>query len=123
MSRSGVAMLVAVFAIASCSYGATDTAALTHGGDASHGRALIRSYGCGACHSVPGVRGARATVGPNLQGFASRAYVGGVLPNTPENLMRWLQDPQAVDEKTAMPDLDVSVRDARDIAAYLYTLR
>jgi cytochrome c1 len=62
-------------------------------------------------------------VGPNLQGIASRAYIAGVLPNTPDNMVRWIQNPQAVDEKTAMPNVGVSSRDARDIAAYLYTLK
>ena len=111
------------FATASCSYGDADAAALTHGGDAERGKALMRAYGCGTCHTIPGVRGANATVGPDLAGIANRAYVGGVLPNTPENLMRWIQNPQAADEKSAMPNLGVSETDARHLAAYLYTLR
>jgi len=116
-------LALTVLALGACSHGEADAAALTHGGDASRGKSLIRAYGCGSCHTIPGVRGAKAIVGPNLQGVASRAYVGGVVPNTPENLMRWLQNPQAIDDKTAMPNLDVSANDARDIAAYLYTLK
>ena len=55
--------------------------------------------------------------------FARRAYIAGQLPNQPENLIRWLVDPQAIEPGTAMPDLDVTPELARDIAAYLYTLR
>jgi cytochrome c1 len=83
----------------------------------------MRAYGCGACHTIPGVRGATAIVGPNLSGIASRSYIAGVLANTPENLVAWIQNPQAIDNKTAMPNLRVGARDAADIAAYLYRLR
>jgi cytochrome c1 len=62
-------------------------------------------------------------VGPPLAGVGGRAYIGGVLTNTPEHMVRWIVDPQAVDSLTAMPLLGVSAPEARDIAAYLYTLR
>lgn len=90
------------------------------GGDPAHGRALIQQYGCGSCHSIPDVPGARGTVGPALTGIPSRMYIGGVLTHTPENLVRWITDPKGVDEKTAMPDLGVTPEEARHIAAYLY---
>jgi cytochrome c2 len=93
------------------------------GGDAERGRELIRSYGCGTCHSIPGVTGASGLVGPPLGGIASRSYIGGVLPNAPDNMLRWLHDPRAVDPLTAMPNVGVTASDARHIAAYLYTLR
>jgi cytochrome c2 len=80
-------------------------------------------YGCGACHTIPRVAGAKSTVGPDLHGIAGRAYIAGVLPNTPENMMRWLMNPPAVDDKTAMPNLHIPAVEARDMAAYLYTLR
>jgi cytochrome c1 len=38
-------------------------------------------------------------------------------------MIRWIQNPQAVDQKTAMPNLGVTDAEARDVAAYLYTLR
>jgi len=91
--------------------------------DAGRGRAAIRRYGCGSCHSIPGITGADGLVGPPLGQIASRVYIAGVLPNEPENMIRWIQNPPAVDEKTAMPNMGVTARDARDIAAYLYTLR
>jgi cytochrome c2 len=95
---------------------------MTRGGEPTRGHALIQQYGCGSCHVIPGVRGANGSVGPSLAAFRERAYVGGVLPHTTENLLRWLQDPPAVDSLTAMPNLGVSERDARHIAAYLYAL-
>jgi cytochrome c len=92
-------------------------------GDAERGRALIQAYGCGACHTIPGVEGARAVVGPPLWGIADRAYIGGVVPNTEADMIRWLQNPQAITPRTVMPNMGVTEADARDIAAYLSTLR
>jgi len=80
-------------------------------------------YGCGACHVIPGVTGATGMVGPPLDGWSRRVYIAGNLANTPENLVRWIRYPQAVEPGTAMPDLGVNEADARDIAAYLYSLR
>jgi cytochrome c2 len=113
---------LALVALAACRDSDAATYALT-GGRASRGPALMRAYGCGACHTIPGVRGANAVVGPSLSGIASRSYVAGVVANTPENLVAWIQNPQAIDDKTAMPNLRVGPRDAADIAAYLYTLK
>ena len=76
-----------------------------------------------SCHTIPAVTQARGQVGPPLAGIARRAYLGGILPNTPENMVLWLRHPQKVDPKSAMPDLGVSEPEARDMAAYLYTLR
>ncbi len=46
-------------------------------------------------------------------------YLAGVLPNTPENMARWIREPQTVKPGDAMPDLGVSERDARDMTAFL----
>lgn len=91
-------------------------------GNPSRGAALISWYGCGACHSIPGVPGANAMVGPPLDQFAERGYVAGMLRNTPDNLIRWIRDPQKIVPGNAMPALGIDSRDAHDIAAYLYTL-
>lgn len=90
--------------------------------DAQRGRKVIERYGCVACHVIPGVRGPASSVGPPLAHMAARAYVGGVLPNTPDNLVRWLRDPPAADPRTAMPDMGLDAAEAKDVAAYLYTL-
>ncbi len=93
------------------------------GGEPAQGQAAIRRYGCSTCHSIPGIEGAHGQVGPSLEGIASRAYLAGKLPNTPENMIKWIREPQEVQPGTAMPELGVTVQDGRDIAAYLYTLR
>jgi len=97
--------------------------ALTHGGDPVAGREELARSSCGGCHQIPGVRGASGKVGPPLTGFSGRAYIGGRLQNTPPNLMAWIIDPHAVDPQSAMPPTGVSRDQARDMAAYLYTLR
>ena len=91
-----------------------------NGSDAERGRLLLRQYGCGSCHSIPGVAAATANVGPPLEGVAHRVYLGGVLPNTPENMASWIRDPQRYDPLTAMPDMQVPEQEARDMVAYLY---
>ena len=91
-------------------------------GDPSRGAALISWYGCGACHTVPGIAGANSLVGPPLTHFAQRGYVAGMLRNTPDNLVRWIRNPQKIVPGNAMPALGIDSRDAHDIAAYLYTI-
>jgi cytochrome c len=93
------------------------------GGVPSRGKDVIRRYGCSSCHTIPGVEGARGQVGPSLEGIASRAYLAGKLPNTPENMIKWIREPQEVQPGTAMPELGVTEQDGKDIAAYLYTLQ
>ena len=92
-----------------------------NGGDAERGRLMLESHGCGGCHSISGIRGATGNVGPPLRDFAQRMYIGGQLPNTPENLIAWLRDPQHYAPGTAMPNLNIAEPAARDMAAYLYT--
>jgi cytochrome c2 len=92
------------------------------GGDPARGAEVISRAGCGACHVIPGIRSARGVVGPGLDGFATRTFVAGELPNTPENLVQWILNPRAVEPYTAMPVLGLSAGQARDAAAYLYTL-
>jgi cytochrome c1 len=89
------------------------------GARASRAPAEIDRYGCGACHTIRGVSGANADVGPSLAGFAQRRYIAGRLANTPTNLVAWIRNPQLIDPGNVMPELGVTPRDARDIAAYL----
>lgn len=91
-------------------------------GDPERGAVLIADYGCGSCHTIPGIGGADALVGPPLDHFSRRGYIAGQLRNSPDNLTRWIRDPQEVEPGTAMPDLGITTAEARDIAAYLYTL-
>lgn len=92
------------------------------GGDIEQGRQLLRDYGCGACHTIPGVEGADAHVGPPLTNWTQRSYVSGTLPNTLDNLVIWIMNPQQIDADTAMPALGVGEQEALDMSAYLYSL-
>jgi cytochrome c2 len=96
-------------------------AAATVGGDPRRGEAMFIQYGCGSCHAVKNVRTATGMVGPPLDGIALRVIIAGHLSNTPENMEKWIRDPQQVSPGTAMPDLNVGAQDARDITAFLYT--
>jgi mono/diheme cytochrome c family protein len=91
-------------------------------GNVEAGRRALGQYLCATCHQIPGVTGANNHVGPPLNGIATRRYIGGIIANNPENMVRWLMDPQQFDPLSAMPALGVSDKDARDIAAFLYTL-
>jgi cytochrome c len=93
------------------------------GGDPQAGRAALAEKPCGGCHQIPGVQGAAGKVGPPLTGFSGRIYIAGRLNNTPDNLTAWIMNPHAVDPQNAMPQTGVSPQEARDMAAYLYTLR
>lgn len=97
--------------------------ALTGGGEVEAGRQAIAGHGCGGCHQIPGVQGARGKVGPSLKGFAARPYIAGRVTNAPEPLIQWVFNPYAIDPKTAMPPSGLTPDEARDVAAYLYTLR
>jgi cytochrome c1 len=93
------------------------------GGNASAGAVIIAQKGCGSCHTIPGIRGARGLVGPPLLYFSRRTMIAGELPNTPENLVSWIRSPQSVEANTAMPNLGLTDKEARNVTAYLYTLR
>ena len=91
--------------------------------NAHRGAMLIAQLGCGACHSIPGIENARGLVGPPLDNIGERTFIAGLLPNTPGNMVRWLKAPQSVVPGNAMPNMELSDRDAEDITAYLDTLR
>jgi len=94
-----------------------------HSVAANRGRDHMEYYGCGSCHTIPGIPGARATVGPPLDRMGVRTYIAGTLPNSPQDLARWIQHPQKVRPGTAMPELGVTSSDAEEIAQYLDDLR
>ena len=89
-------------------------------GDRENGRLLLRQFGCGQCHRIPGVAAAQGDNGPPLGMLRERVYLGGVLPNTPANLALWIRDPARYDPRTTMPSLGVTAEQARDMAAYLW---
>ncbi len=93
------------------------------GADPARGKVLIGRIGCGSCHLIPGVDGANGLVGPSLAHMSRRTIIAGFLPNTSDNMVRWLRTPQSVLPGNAMPNMEIDDHDARDVAAYLYTLR
>ena len=92
------------------------------GASVARGRDLMTEYGCHTCHTIPGVRAANGAVAPPLDFFSRRSFIAGELPNTFDNLVLWLRNPVQVEPGTAMPVLGITEEQARDIAAYLYTL-
>lgn len=121
-----VVALVVMCVVAACgdgdTSGSTTGEPVLSGADADAGRHHIESYGCGSCHDIPGVQGADAQIAPPLGSWSDRSYIAGALPNEPENLVRWIMNPQAVEPGTAMPNLEIDRAEARDIAEYLLSL-
>jgi cytochrome c1 len=93
------------------------------GGDPKSGAVVITREGCGSCHEIPGVVDADGQAGPPLAHFARRTIIAGILPNTPSNLVLWLTTPQAVVPGNAMPNMGLTDSQAKDVAAYLYTIK
>jgi cytochrome c1 len=91
-------------------------------GSPARGRALVVAYGCASCHEIPGAA-PLGLVGPSLDHIATRAYIAGKFTNEPIELQAWIRDPPRMKPGTAMPNLGVTDRDARDITAYLRTLK
>lgn len=113
---------IAVGSLSSCTSSRIEAATKATGGNPRLGREKISRYGCPACHEIPGIRTATGRVGPPLDHVAGRTFLAGEVPNTPENMIRWIQQPRAIEPNTAMPDMGVTDQDARDITAYLYSL-
>jgi len=93
-----------------------------YSGDPARGKNLIVTYGCTSCHDIHDTA-PRGRVGPPLDGIASRSYIAGRFANDEIWMTLWLQYPQELIPGNAMPDLKVGERDARDLSAYLATLR
>jgi mono/diheme cytochrome c family protein len=88
--------------------------------DPDRGRQAILSAGCGACHSIPGIRWPRGKSASALEGMAQRALIAGRVPNEPELLAAFVRDAPSLVPETTMPAMPVSEQQSRDIAAYLY---
>jgi cytochrome c1 len=93
------------------------------GGSPDRGKAVIVEHSCGKCHTIPGIHNANGVVGPPLTFIARRSMIAGNFPNTPENLIHWVMDPKSMKPKTDMPNLGLTEPQARDVVAYLETLR
>ena len=100
---------------------AIEVAETVTGGEVRRAPSIVRRFGCGGCHTIPGIRGADGQVAPPLAGLRQRVFIAGVARNTPEQLVRWIVAPQSVVPGTAMPMTGISEQQARDVAAYLYS--
>jgi len=121
-ARASLFVLSALMVILLAACAGQPAAVVIEGGDPAQGAQFIQQYGCHSCHRIPGIPGANSYVGPPLTNWSEREYIAGSLQNTPENLIFWIMFPQAVEPGTAMPNMGIEERQARDIAAYLYTL-
>jgi cytochrome c len=102
---------------------ANERASELTGGDPKKGPSLIVQFGCAGCHQIPGIRGPAGKVGPPLADVGARIYLAGRVQNTPQGLIEWITDPRKIDPKSAMPTTGISQDEARDVAAYLLSLR
>ncbi len=92
-------------------------------GDPQQGKAKLRKHSCTSCHIIPGIADADGTAGPALNRWGRRrSFLGGAVENSPENLERWMMDPASVKPGTRMPAMPMTEPDARDMAAYLFSI-
>ena len=93
-------------------------------GNAGRGKELVAQYGCNVCHTVPGIDGPQGSLGPSLDGVASRPAVSfGAVQNTPENLVKFIREPASMNPQSSMPPIALTEADAKDVVAYLMTLK
>lgn len=91
--------------------------------NSGHAQQLIAQYGCNSCHVIPGAPG-HASIGPSLEGVGARAAISNdKVPNTPENLAKFIREPASLNPTSSMPALNMPADDAETIAAYLSTLK
>lgn len=122
--RSLIGTVVLVFIVAGCGIltSSQDARVEETGGNVARGEDLVAKHGCLACHSVSGMPSVANGYGPDLDGFANNRLIAGQAENTPETLIQFLLDPNSVVPGTAMPTVNISEEDARDITSWLYTL-
>jgi len=92
-------------------------------GDERRGREIFLSHACSGCHTIRGTN-AHGRIGPDLTHVGGRQDLAGLaIPNTPEEMTRWIDDPQAIKPGVKMPDLHLSSADIRSVVSYLESLR
>lgn len=122
--RCGVVLFLATGLLSGCHDGQNIPGyTVATGGSAQRGQQVIAQFQCGKCHTIPGINNANGVVGPPLNFIARRSIIAGNFPNAPNYLVQWIRTPDKMKPKTAMPDLGLTEQQARDAAAYLYTLQ
>jgi len=107
-------LLICLLSTSACSLG---------GCSRDPGQLALERFQCGACHVIPGVRGATGQVGPRLDAYGKRVYIAGKLPNDPGLLARWIADAPSLSPGTAMPRIEMTQVEASEMAAYLSKLK
>lgn len=97
--------------------------AATYTPSVERGRRAMYQHACLGCHEVPGLTQSPVHIGPSLDGMARRQRIAGVLDNTPDNMAQWLLHTQRIKPNSAMPTMDMTEPTARDMAAFLESLR
>ena len=87
------------------------------------GAALMADFGCGTCHSIPGVPGADRPGRPAARQYRRANDSCWISVQYPDNMIAWLERPQSIVPGNAMPNMEINDHDAKDITAYLLTLR
>ena len=90
---------------------------------AEEGKTLFISKACIGCHTIQGMPEAQGTVGPELTHQASNSMIVDVLPNTEENLLKYLKDPAAVKSGALMPPPNLTDGEIEALIAFLRTLK
>jgi cytochrome c oxidase subunit 2 len=88
------------------------------------GLELLRTATCINCHAINGLPGANVRVAPDLTHIASRRQLAsGMIDNTPENMRRWIANPQLIKPGALMPNFNLTNEQVDQLAGYLSTLR
>lgn len=115
------ALAVAAGSLWQIEHRSTNIAVALTGGNITRAPELIRRYGCAGCHTISGIPGGDGQVGGPLQDIRRRVFIGGVITNSPDNMIKWIVSPQTFSPRSAMPATGISEAEARDVAAYLYS--
>ena len=91
--------------------------------EAVKGAEVFREKNCVNCHSIAGLM-TKGRVAPDLTHVGSRTTLAaGTIPNTPENLAKWLNNPQAVKKGALMPEIGLKPEQIKNLTAYLAGLK
>jgi cytochrome c oxidase subunit 2 len=86
------------------------------------GAAIFAAAPCVACHTIEGV--SKGYIGPNLSHIGShQTLAGAILSNTPENMAKWIHNPDALKPGVQMPALGLNPADMSALVAYLESLK
>jgi cytochrome c oxidase subunit II len=89
---------------------------------AADGAKVFADSPCTTCHMIQGV--SKGYIGPDLTHFGGRTTLAaGVLKNTPENVAKWIEDPQEIKPGANMPPLLLPGPKLNALVAYLESLK